>query len=264
LKVVEINKRYYTVPENWNELSKKQLLQVVRLLYLKNYAVEKALLKLLKILTAMSWYRFGRAPIESKSDRSGLEEYLYLPDFLIRENNLTRQLLPDYGEFHGPCDGMTNLRMNEFVFSEHYYMQWAEGRENEKLLNNLVAVLYRPKKRKYNLRKNKDGDARIAFNENLCEFYATSEIYAWPKHVKLAIVCFYEACRAKMVSDNPDVFGGEGEPAKHGLISIMLNVAETHVFGGFDQVEQLHVSLVLIQLSEMVHKAKELEKQYKK
>jgi hypothetical protein len=285
MKVIEINRRFYHVPENWNELSKRQLLQVLELFYSSKYTNEQAQVKILKILTGMSWWAFFRAPVAtcersvlhpfkiatsfgvylftSRAMCYGLEEYIYLTGFLVKENKLTKNVIPEYKDFHGPADECSNLRMSEFVFSEHYYMQWSENREDDKLLDNLVAVLYRPTKKKYNVRKNEDGDPRIAFNENLCEYFAESEVSGWPRSVKLAIAQFYEACRIKLVEENEEIFGGGGEPAKHGLISIMLAEAESHAFGPWKEVEQLHVNLVMIHLKEQIHKAKQLEAMYK-
>jgi hypothetical protein len=261
------------------------LLQVMQLFYSTNYSVEQAQLKLLKILTGMSWWNFFRAPVatcerfvfsfsaislsygvylfNSRMTCYGLEEYLYLGNFLLTENKLTKNILPQYKEYYGPADECNNLRMCEFTFSEHYFMQWAENKDDDKLLNNLVAVLYRLKKNKYDLRKNEDGDPRIAFNENLCEYFATSQVYAWPRKLKLAIAQFYSACRQKFVDDNEEIFGGTGEPAKHGLISIMMSIADSHAFGPFKEVEQQHVNLVMIHLKEQIHKAKEMERQVK-
>lgn len=282
MKLVEINRSFYNVPESWNELSKRQLLQVMNLFYLSRYTNEQSQLKLLKILTGMSWWAFFRAPVTTCERRVfkpfklslslgeylfssrkicyGLDEYLYLIHFLLEENKLTKNIIPRFREFYGPADGCSNLRMCEFVFSEHYYMQWSESRQDEKLLDNLVAVLYRPAKRSYDLRRNEDGDPRIAFNENLCEYFATTEVCNWPLKLKLAIAQFYEACRMKLVADNEEIFGGGGEPAKHGLISIMIAVAETNAFGPFKEVEQLHVNMVMLQLKEQIHKANEAKR----
>jgi hypothetical protein len=282
MKLVEINRQFYNVPESWNELSKRQLLQVMQLFYLLKYTNEQAQLKLLKILTGMSWWEFFRAPVTTCERRVfnpfnfstsvgvylfsirkicyGMDEYLYLIHFLLEENKLTKNVVPQYKDFYGPADECSNLRMCEFTFSEHYYMQWSENRQDENLLNNLVAVLYRQRKKNYDLRKNEDGDPRIAFNENLCEYFAESEVYDWPLKLKLAIAHFYEACRIKLVADNEEVFGGDGEPAKHGLISIMIAVAEANAFGPFKEVEQLHVNMVMLQLKEQIHKANEAKR----
>lgn len=269
MKAIEINSRQYSVPECWNELSKKQLLQVIELLYQKNYSPEKTVLKLIKILTGMSWWAFVWAPITSKigkREKTGLEEYLYLTEFLLTENCLTNQLLPEYGGFAGPADDMINLIMDEFVFSESYYNRWAENRKDTGLLDNFIAILYRPQRRFYNKKKNSKGDVRTSFNEDLCKYYAGKDIKGWPLTVKLAIVHFYEACRQKWVEDNPEVFnGGGGDPAQYGLLSVMRGVAKSGIHGStLEEVGGKHVNAILMELNEMVAEAREQEKALKK
>lgn len=286
MKLVEINSRYYNFPDHWNELSREQLLQVMAV-FAREYPLEKALVKLVKILTGMSWWAFFRAPVTTrykykfslksfrlsiglwmygcKTECTGLEEVLYLTEFVINTNSLTKNLLPDYGGFHGPADEMNNLTMDEFVFSEHWYMQWAEDRNNAEALNNLVAVLYRHPRRFYNRRKNAKGDIRIAFNENLCAYYASKDIAGWPMAVKLAVAQYYTACREKWMTDNDDVFTGTGsEPARYGMISVMRGVAKSGVHGDMKSVGLKYVNEILMELNEMVIDAREYEKQLKR
>lgn len=290
MTIIEINGRHYNIPEKWNELSTKQLLQVMKLFYCSSYSIERAKLKLLKILSGMSWWHFFRAPMVAcekqffpilqpkgsittwlylnRMECTGLEEYLYLTDFLIEKKDITKQLLPEYKSFYGPSDECNNLRGIEFAHTEHFYMSWAAQLEDpqsdssntQKLLDNLVAVLYRPRKKNYDITINKEGDARIAFNDKLCEWFATTVIYGWPLHVKMAIASFYGACREKWVSDNQDLFGGTGEAAKYGLLSVMRDVAKSGVHGDFKQVEQLHVFMIMMELNEQVHEQKNAEK----
>lgn len=284
MKTIEINRKYYSVPENWNELNRQQLLQVMDLLYVQTYSIEKALLKFVKILAGLSWWAFFRAPLTtveryrfsiwrirsswaeylfmSKVECTGLEEYMYLSEFLLTSNLLTKQVLKQYKGFYGPADGLSNLKMGEFIFSEHYYMKWAESRE-ETDLDQLVAVLHRPAKRGYNFKKNAEGDPRVPFNENLCEYHS-KKIGKWPLAVKMAVVTHYEACRQQWIEANPDVFGGGVESAKYGLLSIMRGVAKSGVHGDFDKVQYKEVPMILIELNELVHEAKEYEKAMKK
>ena len=288
MKTIEINQKFYCVPETWNELSKEQLLQVMELLYKKDYPLENALLKLLKILTNMSWWAFFRAPVTtvqrykfrwknfrlslgealflSKVEHTGLEEFLYLSDFLITANELTKNLLPQYRGFYGPAAEMYNVTMDEFVFSEDFYMQWAETKDDETPLNELVAVLYRPARLKYNKEKNEKGDIRIAFNENLCSYYAKTEICHWPLNVKTSIAQFYQACRDKWIHDNPDVFEGgtRDTPAQYGMISVMRGVAKSGVHGStIEDVGRCYVNAILMELNELVQEAREHERQMK-
>lgn len=58
MTVIELNDKVYAIPTEWNELSQKQLLQVMDCLFLKEYTGEQGTLKLLKILTGMCWWKF--------------------------------------------------------------------------------------------------------------------------------------------------------------------------------------------------------------
>lgn len=213
----------------------------------------------------MSWFRWCRTPITEKA------EFLDLPEFLINENDLTKQCIPVYKGFFGPDDDFNNLTGLEFVFSEHFYFTSFTKSEdgnartmNEEGLNNLVASLYRPKKRWYNRKKNPDGDPRKPFNENLAMYYAKKVVNKWPMPVKLAIFTWYECCRQKMIESNPDIFsGGSAEPARHGLISVMRVIAESGIHGDFEKVTKMFVKMWMIELNEKADEAKRMEESAK-
>jgi hypothetical protein len=260
LTIVCINKRYYTVPTEWNELSQKQLLQVMECLFIKQYTGEQIVLQLLKILTGMSPFRFFSTRVHD------LEEFFYLALFILQEDKaLTKQILHVWDGLHGPSDELGNLVMAELVFADAHFMAWAEDKENMELLDQLVAVLYRPVKPGYDLDKDPDGDPREEFNSNLCSWRAVHVIKRWPISVKLAIVTYYAACRWQMVENNDEVFGGDGgDPAKYGLVSVIRQVAKNSVLGDFNKVEKQLVSLVLIELNESIAEAKAQEKAMKR
>lgn len=264
MTIIELKKKFYTVPTTWNELTGKQLIRVMEVLY-GGYEVNTAQLKLLKILSGISWYRFFRVSIKEKS------EYLYLIHFLVNENTLTKQLLPSYRGYIGPADDFNNLTGEEFVFSEDFYFK-SFSRENPEeprtihieALDQLVAVLYRPAKKNYNLERNPDGDARQPFNQNLCAYNASHVIRTWSIFAKLAIFTLYEACRQRMIESNPDIFsGGSSEPAKYGLLSVMRVIAEGGIHGTFEQVQKMHVHLWMMELNEKYEEAKREEKNSK-
>lgn len=264
MTVIELNKRFYTIPTGWNELSQKQLLEVMDTLFFKTYSAEQALLKLLKILTGMNYWQFFRQkPTE-------MSEFLYLTSFLLEEKaTLTHQLIPEYAGMYGPEQSFDNLRMKELVLTEDFYMTWCEDKENTELLNELCSILYRPLRRgslwkKYDIDKNPKGDPREDYNQNVCSWRAKHIICKWPMNVKLAIATWYEGCRTEMVENNPEVFGGAGgELAKYGLVSVMRRIAKEGTFGTFEQVEEKLVNLIMIDLNESVAEGKEMEKQMK-
>ena len=254
MTIIEIHKKLYTVPTSWNEITGKQLVKVMDLLSKEVYPQE-AMLYLLKILTGIRWWRFFL------SSPTVFYEFFYLTEFLLKENTLTKNVLPKYKGFIGPSDDFENLLMCEFAYTEDYFLRWREDESNIQLLNELVAVLYRKKKSGYDEKKNEDGDAREPFNEYLCKYYASAVIYHWPLAVKKAIAHWYDGCRTKMMQDFPSVFsGGGGEPAKYGLLSIMRSVAEKGVHGKFKDVEGLHVRMVMVELDEMMTEVEKIKK----
>ncbi len=265
MKLIELNKKHYNIPERWDELTEKQLLKVMDVLFLKNYEeAEKLLLKLLQVITGVGTYNFSKWQVEEA------EEYLYLLVFLLQPDfAFTKNVIPffkyDGVKHYGPADALDNLRMKEFVNTEHLFTAWMEGeKKDEQLLNELVAILYREAPAGYDFDFNRNGDKRMSFNENICKYMAKHSVAYWPMNVRLAIATWYDGCRRKIVAVNPDVFeGGSGEAARYGLVSVMLNVAEGGVFGAFEKVEEQYVHLVMMQLNELVDKAKKMEKEMK-
>lgn len=256
MKTVEINKRLYLVPETWNELTGKQLIRVMEILYSDQQA-DMALLQLLRIVTGMSWFRFFMCPIDQKA------EFLDLAYFLVNESNLTKNVLSNFDNLYGPDDDFNNITGEEFVFSEDaYFKSFTPGAENEPRvinedgLNKLVAVLFRQKKKGYDLALNTDGDPRQPFNQNICEYNAKNLICKWPKAVKLAVFTWYEACRKQMIDSNPDIFRGGGEAAKYGLISVMRVIAEGGIHGTFEQVQKMYVKMWMVELNEKYEESK--------
>ena len=256
MKTVEINKRIYLVPETWNELTGKQLIRVMEILY-SDQPADMALLQLFRIVTGMSWFRFFMCPLDQKA------EFLDLAYFLINESNLTRNVLTNFDNLYGPDDDFNNITGEEFVFSEDYYFKSFSISDehtarviHEEWLNRLVAVLYRQKKRGYDLARNEDGDPRRPFNQNICEYNAKHIVSKWPKAVKLAIFTWYEACRKQLIESNPDIFSGGGEQAKYGLISVMRVIAEGGIHGTFEQVQKMYVKMWMVELNEKYEESK--------
>lgn len=267
MTLIELNKRMYLVPASWNELTRSQLISVIDCLFLRKYSEEKVRLKLLKILTGMSWFRFFRCkPTE-------MQDLLYVSDFLFaKETGFTKQLITEHDGFYGPESDFDNLLMKELVVCDNLFMRWSENKEDESLLNDFIAVLYRPQRpgkyfglAPYNKTINPEGDVREEFNFNMSLYRSKKYIRRWPMVVKLAIVHWYDSCRWQLVEDNPEVFGGDGsgDVSKYGLISVMLSVAETGTIGTLKEVENQFVKTVMLQLNDSIAKSKEQEKKMK-
>lgn len=213
----------------------------------------------------MSWYRFFKAPMIDKA------AFLDVTYFLVNENTLTKQLIPGYNGLCGPADDFNNITGEEFIFSEDFYFRsYTKAPDqafrvmNESVLNDLVAVLYRKKKPGYDTRLNADGDPRQPFNQNICAYNSIAIISKWPFAAKLAVFTWYEACRQQMIEGNPDIFsGGEAEPAKYGLISVMRVIAEGGIHGTFENVQKMYVKMWMVELNEKADEIKRIDKAMK-
>jgi hypothetical protein len=268
---IHIYKKSYQVPEEWNELTGKQLVQLAP--YLGKSDLSKAdKLEMLRVLLGMtrrsfiSWGYLPRWISDSLFWKKievllFLERSLYLVDFLFKDNLLTKQLLPVLfcpKLFFGPSDNFENLRMDEFCFSEFWFLNFKETGSRDALVN-LAATLYRPAKRKYDKLNNPDGDIRVAFNENLIKAYA-KDLLKIPNATLEAILIWYMGCRNNLVKLFPKVFSGKnGDGENFGLFSLITGVAEDGVMGDFDKVNAKHVHTVLLRLTELIIRAEKME-----
>lgn len=250
---VRIGKKHYSMPRAWNELTGQQLIGCLHIINSKQPDASK-LLELVRLLTGISRLRFAFASIDE------LMEYFYLLDFLFEMNTLTKNLLPGYRYLYGPSDNFGNLVVSEYIFSENHYLLYREHGDSTDL-DKLIAVLYRPGKShlRYNYSNNPAGDYRRKFNDNFIDAQAR-KIRHWPAPIKNAILHYYEGCRLQLVNNYHDVFGGSGEPAKRGMLSLVVSVAENGTFGSFEHVEQLLLHTFMIGLSEAVDRNNKLMK----
>lgn len=276
---VQIYNRRYSFPENWNELNAKQLLAISPIL-LKEELDYKDRLELFRICIRMSRTRFLQYAFAPKWVHPKLwwkkaevllffDRQLHWIEFLTNTNDLTKQLIPQisYGwtrkKLYGPSGNFVNLKMDEFCFSEHHYLQFRKTKNKEDLLK-LVASLYRPGKENYDRNLNKDGDIRISFNEHTIDHFA-KKIRNTSERKLVAILNWYEGCRFEMIKTFDKVFSGkESSVESFGLFSLITNVAEDGVMGDFEKINKSYVQVVLLRLTELINKAEYLEQELEK
>lgn len=273
----DIYGKVFLMPESWNELSRKQFVAISKVMMKETLEdVDKA--NLWRICSGMSWWYFLQlnflpAWLNEKMFWKKVETMLFVArqlhwiDFLFKEISLTGQLLPSIKvgwrkKLYGPERNFENLRMEEFCFSEHYYLKYKQSSSVEDL-RMFVASIYRPAKKDYDIWLNADGDTRVPFNEHLITHYA-KQLKSVPVHVLFAIVIWYEGCRLSLTNTFDRVFNGEeSETESFGLFSLITNVAEDGVMGNYDLLLQKQVHVVLLRLTELLIKAEALEAEIK-
>jgi hypothetical protein len=244
----------YALPDEWNELTRKKLLAVIKVMYLAP-GDDAGVLQMFRALVQIPWWQFYMMRTPNLIDAA-----YEATAFLLKENTLTKNLIPFYKGFAGPSDQLGNVRMGEFCFSEFYFLQYKHN-SLDKDLDLLVATIYRPRKHWlfYNYRKNFEGDFRKPFSPHTIRYYA-EDIAKWPRHVKLAIYHFYEGARAEKILGNPKVFdSSDGEESLYGLWSVMRSIAKSGHFGDLDKVQEQYIDTMLMELNETVAEAEKIE-----
>lgn len=229
----------FSVPESWNELDGKQLLQVAHCLF-GGFTGDELRLRLLVILMGLPYELLVRLAPEI------IQEQLYpLMDWMISgECELTKQLLPRIASFVGPEECLYNLRMIEFAQAESELASWYQ----EKDINNLwrfVACLYRPKRW---LAVSKD--KRTPFNQDKIEIHA-QRLQKLPVKYAYAVLLWYRGCMNFLKKCYPEVFNpgdttsDEGEAQSAPMFRLMRAIAKEAIYGDFDKVEQLYLYTAL-------------------
>lgn len=262
MRIIEIKNRLYTTPERWDELTGKQLVKVIDIINAVNIPAATKLGQLFQVVTGISEWALWWAGAKEWEDK------IHVCQFLFEDNDLTKNLLPEYNNRFGPAADFNNLLMSEFVFSEQFFSAWINedlSREDRSAaLNKLVATLYRPKKKGYDLSKNIDGDPRVRFNDNVIKYDAMI-VSTWDRKITEAIGFWYHGCRNSLIRQFPQVFsGGDGGSSTYGLWDVIHDVAEQCTLGDFEKVENTLLKTVLMSVTRSIDKADAIESQFKK
>jgi hypothetical protein len=192
---------------SWNELTEKQLKRVAKLLF-SDKSYHSYLIRQMMVMTGLK-----RRHVISFTPEQ-LTQLNHLFDFLLEENNLTRQLIPSFSigllrrKLYGPGDGLASVNANEFMEADDYYMEF-EKTKDIKQIDKLIACLYRPKNKEVNVKSEAfAGDVRLPFNPYTVERRAKK--IAWlDSSTKLGILLWYKGCRGAWEAFFDKIFSGE-------------------------------------------------------
>lgn len=222
MKSLTINKIVISsIPENWNELTKEQLLSFCRTL---RYATSLDVL-LVHFFLILSGLKFGprqkpliidEIPYYFLKHRNtkdtlciSVQDILYAMNSLsflfsidqertIIQSRLFQNLLPSIRvkgiNLYGPESALFNITLDEFIRCETNFEKY-KLTNDDAWLNRLIAVLYRrPDPHQNTKYASFSGDRRIVFNDYLVD-NNISLVSAISPEYKLAILLFYEGSR---------------------------------------------------------------------
>lgn len=235
MQTCRINDYSISIPQKWDELTKQQLLAIVRAFrmgwsdfefkvatiieFLKlSIGSEKSITKQSEVL---HHFKSKKNKEFWLSDRQ-LVSLAHTCEFLTTQkktkdgqhvyslnSDLTKNLIPDFKhrlkKYFGPDDRLFNVVFEEYLEADNHFLAFSKsGEVND--LDKLVATLYREKSRKHNPNKtNYKGDLRQVFNNNLVKPRA-KRISKLDEKIKWAILLYYQGCRRFLALNFPHVF----------------------------------------------------------
>lgn len=236
---ISIDSKNYTIPASWPELTGRQFYDVVKILHTKADKYDR----LLYIFHKLSGIRLKK--LLSFTPVQLVQLYDCIKYTLEKPNNV-KNLFPvlDCKEvkLHGPANNFNTISIHEFTFLETANEAFHKTKSDEHL-DLFIAMMYR--KRDPEIKRdspNFPGDFREVFNNHIIEdrtpLVKKADIYT-----KLAILYWYEACKARLVSDYYKCFEG-GESSKGGWSAFMTQIAG-HKFGDFYKTKQSRVKDIM-------------------
>jgi hypothetical protein len=259
--ITDLNKKF-ALPGSYNELTRRQLLNIVGFLYV-DWPDWKKKQHILFELLGKNQAAYLVRNLEYKEK---LIDLFPLTDFIFSESKLTKNLIPSFTlpsgkKYYGPQDYLRNISFIEFIRCEEAFGKFKKTGD-VKFLDRMVAVLYRPKKEEYDPEKDKTGDIREEYNDYILDRRAAiaGQVHL---HVRLAVLHFYHGCRNFIVNhkNHRNVFVKDEEKKSSGdsfwdpiLIRIAGDVTK------IDQVANLRAWTVLRDLDVKIADSKEMQK----
>uniref|UniRef100_F4C2C5 Uncharacterized protein n=1 Tax=Sphingobacterium sp. (strain 21) TaxID=743722 RepID=F4C2C5_SPHS2 len=237
-------KRFYTAPESWNELSKRQLLiwcGVIR----QRVPVDLAFSTATALIYGMPLRIYNML---TEAQQSELNHTL---SFLKKENRLTSNVIGSFRilcmKYIGPSGRLASLTIGDYRRAEIYYQLYLK-QEDPFLLNLLAATLFK--------RSDKpDSDKSVA---RRARFFRLAN-----PNILHAILLFYEGCREYIHKSFPRIFvkpnPNSPQPAPSNTIldfeEIILAVSGGK-FGNFKYTQEVPLYTFLKHLDQEMERAK--------
>lgn len=259
METLQIGTAIKQVPSTWHELSRKQLLRLLPLVYAPAQPERR-----LRLLAALSDYSLavltGLPPVI-------LAQLLPLTDWLGSDaHRLTDQLLPTLAvpsrlpdrptTWHGPLGQFRNLLFGEFIFADTFFVLYSLHGQAA-CLDQFLTVLYRPARPEADPEApDWTGDVRLPFNEHQLEA-RTPRVAQVPAAQKLAVLTWYRGCRTQLAEEFPDVFVEAEETTTEAAIAAgppdwgrVLRKFSGGAFGTVQQTAQQPLRLVLAEMQD--------------
>lgn len=252
-----------SVPQSWNELKPYQLLYIAK--YWQSWM--DMITQSLSLTKARAALFLELSGLESRKDKKKLCFYLScvgedvdvnildLTNFIFEKLDLTANLLPKIKvgfltHFYGPKDNLSDLTLEEFSFAFNSYLQYSNFK-HEADLNDLFAILYRPKNSESSYKTS--GDFKVPFNVKLVDSYLPRAANV-PFEYKEAVYIYFRGCIESLAAIFKPVFERSESDKKNSnktFLDTMLNISGGKL-GNFDETKNQNLHLALKYLTDLI------------
>lgn len=226
------------IPSSWNELSMRQVRFAARLMLKKTSVFNFCLFSLIKFL---------RIPHRWLRCIDGETMYILSEKthFLLEENTFTVNLFPVLKikgrRYYGPASNLYDITLIEYAKAETRFIKYSETNDR-KYLNELIAILWRP--RKFFFFKRYKYDDRFINNAD--------SISRLPEDITFSIFLFFYGCRNYIIQSFPHVFIKTEDDAtteNFGWAGLINDLAGTK-FGDIDKTSDTYLYTILLYLEQ--------------
>jgi len=212
---VQIGKHSVQIPSSWNELSKDEFIYACRMFSSQTTLLEFRVAMLHKFLSINRrlWHFLAASDVYNLSQAA---------DFLLDEVTLTRSLIKTirlrkfpFTRLHGPSDSLSYCTFGEFTKAQVRYEKYSETK-NESALNELVAILYRPKKPFWFIRRHfcENEDCRVKYWDRTLHGRSKG-IALLPLELKYGVFLFFSGVMASLPARFPNLYRPKDSESSH-------------------------------------------------
>jgi hypothetical protein len=249
MRKVKIGGVSYSVPEQWEECSTEQLIQLLplQLVSLEEQAAEiRGRLKDAALVVLL--------PLPSSIRKDLTTEQLWQLGQLTRwvwKTKVTHKPFASFQhsgmEYLLPDDNFSNTTAIETAMANIHFLAYTRPEDpNPRAVFNIITTLCRPARKdlkKFRTSSDWNGDAREEYNTILADERA-EKMDQLSLGIVMAILQYFEAMNNRFVGMYRQVYEADPEVEKQpplyyageGLITTLMDIAQTGTFGDFDKV----------------------------
>lgn len=233
---IKVDNIHISLPEKVEELTLKDLAAFL-FAYSQNWSFGEKSFYFLSQKVPLNTYKKIKALTETQ-----LAQLLNCLSWI--EEDIKPEAILKYFDFGGkryfaPQTEMSSSTCVEYFYADAYAMTLED---NPKAINHVVAALYREKDSAKEI-----GDIRQRFDPDRVG-EAAKEFEKLSEAVKISALLFFVAVKKKVADDYAEAFEADDQSVEGTWIDTLLTVAESKVFGSFEEVKYAYFHEVMMYL----------------